>query len=138
MERREFLKTAAAAAGILTVGSISKVSASQGMDFPGVIYTEKNPGKWADKVGGHAPKVSIEGRKVTIVTKHPMTEKHYIVRHTLVTSGGKVIGEKVFYPTDKEAVSTYDLDYETPGYKGKLYATSFCNLHDLWVAEINV
>jgi superoxide reductase len=139
MERRDFLKTAAAVTGILTIGSISKVSANPGMDFTGIIYTKKNPGKWADKVGSHVPKVSIDGKKITVTTKHVMTEKHYIVRHTLVASNGKVIGEKVFYPTDKEAVSTYELYDELPaGYKGKLYATSFCNLHDLWVAEISV
>ncbi|MDI6745061.1 MAG: desulfoferrodoxin family protein [Thermodesulfovibrionales bacterium] len=114
---------------------MTKTSAEAGSDFPGIIYTEKKPGKWKEKVGGHAPKVSVEGKKITIATKHPMTEKHYIVRHTLVDEHGKVIGEKTFYPTDKEAVSTYELP---DGFKGGLYATSFCNLHDLWVTKIDV
>ena len=60
-----------------------------------------------------------------------MTEKHFIVRHTLVTEEGKVLGAKTFSPNDEEARSSYKL---APEYKGKkLYATSFCNKHDMWV-----
>jgi superoxide reductase len=138
MKRREFLKATALLTGSVAMGLHTRAHAAQGIDMPGIIYTEKNQGKWAGKAASHAPKVSLDGRKVTIRTMHPMTEKHFIVRHTLVTEKGTVIGEKVFYPTDKEAVSTFDIDYEASGYKGKLYATSFCNLHDLWVTEFSV
>lgn len=46
-----------------------------------------------------------------------------------------VFGEKTFYPSDKEANSTYELP---PGHKSKLYATSFCNLHDFWATEFRI
>lgn len=47
---------------------------------------------------------------------------------------GKVVGEKVFKSSDKP-VSSFDLP---AGFKGRLYVTSFCNLHDLWVTEITL
>lgn len=131
MNRRVFLKTALAITGGLAVSSISK-KVEAGTYLNGIIYTKDNPGIWKGKEGSHAPVVEISGNKVTVKTKHVMTEPHYIVRHTLVTADGRVLGSKTFKPTDKEAVSTYELP---AGYKGKLYATSFCNLHDLWVSE---
>jgi superoxide reductase len=131
-DRRDFLKKSVLVATGMVVGSSGKVFASSG-DLPkGIIYTAEEPGRWAAKVGSHAPEVKVDGLKVTITTKHPMSEKHYIVRHTLVTAEGKVIGEKTFYPSDKEAVSTYELE---PYHGPRLYATSFCNLHDFWVTE---
>lgn len=100
----------------------------------GIVYTKENPGKWAKKVGGHLPEIVIEGKKVTITTDHGMSAKHFIVRHTLVSKDGEVIGEKTFTPDD-DAVSSYTLP---EGYTGKLYATSFCNKHDFWLAETKV
>jgi superoxide reductase len=87
------------------------------------------------KGGIACPKVRVEGKKVTLTTKHPMSEKHYIVRHTLVSADGKVIGSKTFYPSDKEAVSTYELASISGS---KMYATSFYNLHDFWMTEFRV
>ena len=97
-----------------------------------IINTKKNPGKWAKKVATHAPKVHVEDRNVTITTNHPMSEQHYIVRHTLVSADGKVLGEKTFYPSDKIAVSTFELPDD---HGSRLYATSFCNIHDFWLTE---
>ena len=65
---------------------------------------------------------------------HPMTEKHFIVKHTLLTPEGKVLGEKTFVSTDA-AESTYTLP---DGFKGALWAASFCNIHDLWVTEFKI
>ena len=101
----------------------------------GIVYTAENPGKWSKKVNGHLPQVKVEGKTVTITTDHTMGEAHYIVRHTLVSEDGTVLGEKVFSPADDDAVSTVELP---EGHSGKLYATSFCNKHDLWVAEFTV
>ncbi len=131
-DRRDFLKKSVLVATGLVIGTSGKALADSG-DYPeGIVYTEKRPGRWAKKVGSHAPKVKVDGLLVTITTEHPMTEKHYIVRHTLVTAEGKVIGDKTFYPSDSKAVSTYELEsYHSP----KMYATSFCNLHDFWVTE---
>ena len=132
--RRDFLKTSFAVSVSLAVANITPVFAST-TTFPrGIIYTKDNPARWAKKVGSHSPVVTVEGRQVKIETKHPMSEKHYIVKHTIVSGSGEVLGEKTFYPTDEKALSVFKL-------KGKhslLYATSFCNKHDLWVTEFSV
>jgi superoxide reductase len=131
-DRRDFLKKSVLVATGLVVGTSGKAMADC-KGFPGgIVYSKEKPGKWAKKAGSHAPKVQKDGLLVTVTTEHPMTEKHYIVRHTLVNEKGQVLGAKTFYPSDGKAVSTYELD---PYHPPKLYATSFCNLHDLWVTE---
>ncbi len=67
-----------------------------------------------------------------MTTDHGMSVKHFMVRHTLVDADGKQLGAKTFIPEDGHAVSTNTLP---ENYKGKLYATSFCNKHDFWLAE---
>lgn len=130
--RREFLEGSLLTASAMVFGAFTAASASL-QPFSGIIYTKSNPGKWSEKVGSHAPQISIDGSKATITTPHPMSEEHYIVRHTLVLEDGTVVGAKTFYaPKDTKAVSTFELP---AGYKSKFYATSFCNLHDLWVTE---
>jgi len=133
-KRRDFIKASVA----MTAGAIATrvaPAAAGGASFPpGIIYTKDQPGKWAKKVGSHAPIVSVDGGKVTVKTKHGMSEKHYIVRHTLVSADGEVLGDKTFHPSDDEALSEYEVK---PG-TGTLYATSFCNKHDFWVTEFSV
>ena len=141
--RRAFLKSSLAVAAGFAVGHISPVSAGSTCSYPkgGIVYTKKNPGKWSGKIKGHMPNVTVEGNKVTITTTHGMSEAHYIVRHTLVSKCGKVLGEKTFSPSDAEAKSVFELPDITSKYAWdttKLYATSFCNKHDLWVAEFEV
>lgn len=130
--RRDFLKTSVfLAMGTVAAGAETAFGSEGG--FPtGVVYTKENPGRWAKKVGSHAPEIRVDGNKVMLTTKHPMSEKHYIVRHTLVSADGKVIGSKTFYPSDKEAVSIYEL---SPDHGNRFYATSFCNRHDFWVTK---
>ena len=136
--RRAFLKSSLAIAAGMAVGQVSPVSADS-VSFPkGVVYTKQNPGKWSKKVGGHLPKVEVEGNKVTVTTTHGMTDEHYIVRHTIVSSNGDVLGEKTFSPSDAEAKSVFELSGAQSKYAWDtttLYATSFCNKHDLWVTE---
>jgi len=136
-DRRTFIKTGVAALVGLSAASplLANVSKSEKeINLPGLIYNEKHPGKWKLKVDSHLPKISISGSKVSITTDHGMSEIHYIVRHTLVDKNGNVIGYKTFYPTD-EPKSSFDIP---KGYKGKLFATSFCNKHDFWVKEFAV
>jgi len=136
-DRRTFIKTGMVALlGVTAAGPLlAKGNKSQNeINFPGLIYTEKQSGKWKLKVDSHLPKISISGSKVSITTDHGMSEIHYIVRHTLVDKDGNVIGSKTFYPTD-EPKSSFDIP---AGYKGKLFATSFCNKHDFWVKEFDV
>jgi superoxide reductase len=131
--RRDFLKASLGVAAGVSVAHIGVVSANSSMLPPGLIYTKENPGKWDKKVKSHLPMVKVEGNKVTVETKHGMTEKHYIVRHTLVSESGEVLAEKTFSPDDEAAVSVFEL----PSGKTAMYATSFCNKHDMWVAEIS-
>ena len=133
-KRRDFIKTTLIVAAGTAIGISSAASAKTKLKFSGIIYTAADPGKWSKKIGGHEPKVSVKGKNVTITTNHAMTEKHYIVRHTLVSEKGEVLGEKTFYPSDEKAVSTHVLP---DGHTSKLYATSFCNKHDLWITEFS-
>jgi len=130
--RRTFLERALLVTSALVCGLVRTASAAS-QPFTGIIYTASHPGQWSQKAGSHAPQISIAGREVTITTPHPMSQAHYIVRHTLVLNNGTVVGAKTFFPPqDTTAVSTFTLPAD---YKGGMYATSFCNLHDLWMTE---
>jgi superoxide reductase len=132
--RREFLKGSLVFAGAAIAGS--GVAAQAASMFPvGLVYTKEAPGRWAGKEGAHAPQATVEGKNVTVVTPHPMTQKHFIVKHTLVTADGKFIGEKTFENTDPAAESSFEVP---EGFRGTLWATSFCNLHDLWLTEFTI
>jgi superoxide reductase len=136
--RRTFLKSSLAVAAGMAVGQISPVSADSASFPGGIVYTSQNPGKWSKKVGGHVPNVNVEGNKVTVTTTHGMTDEHYIVRHTIVSGNGDVLGEKTFSPSDAEAKSVFELPDAHSKYVWDTttrYATSFCNKHDLWVTE---
>ncbi len=129
--RRTFIKSSIVAASILALGKTVPTYA-EGFSFSGVVYTKDNPGKWGKKIGSHLPTITRDGGSVTLRTKHPMSPAHYIIRHTLVLADGTVVDGKTFSPTDTKAISTYELP---AGYTGKIYGTSFCNLHDFWVNE---
>jgi superoxide reductase len=132
--RREFLKGSLIVTGAVLMGS--EAQAQTARKFPaGLIYTKDAPGRWAGKEGLHVPQATVDGKTVKVVTPHPMSEKHFIVKHTLLTPNGKVLGEKTFSNTDTAAESSYELP---DGFKGVLWVTSFCNLHDLWFAEFKV
>ena len=137
MDRRLFIK-GMVTAGIAAIAMDRRgagLQAATTVSFPpGIVYTKEQPGKWAKKVASHAPVVTVRGRRLTIETRHPMTVKHYIVRHTLVTPQGDVLGEKTFYPTDPRAMS----EFEVPEGASLVYATSFCNKHDLWVTTVSL
>lgn len=131
-DRRDFLKASLAVAAGMAVAKVSPaVAATEGCPV-GLIYSFAAPGRWAGKEKSHAPVVSREGNKITITTPHPMSEAHFIVRHTLVAANGEILGDKTFTGADQKAVSVYELA------AGKVpkYATSFCNQHDFWVSEI--
>jgi superoxide reductase len=131
--RREFLKGSLAFAGAAVVGSAVPVQA--GSTFPiGLVYTKEAPGRWAGKEGGHAAKVTVEGRTVKVVTSHPMTEKHFIVKHTLITPEQGHRRENLCQYRSSRRVFLR----AAPRFKGNLWATSFCNLHDLWLTEFTV
>ncbi|BCS87131.1 desulfoferrodoxin family protein [Pseudodesulfovibrio sediminis] len=129
--RRVFLKSALALAAGLSLG-VGKAAAETGPFPSGVVYTADDPGMWAGKVKTHLPQVNVMDGKVTVETMHPQSQKHFIVRHTVVGMDGKVVGTQVFSP-DKEPKSSYEITK-----RGEYYATSFCNLHDFWVTKFTV
>ncbi len=132
--RRDFMKTSlVASAGVMA--AISPALAGENTPKNIFAYSTDNPGRWAGKAGSHAPVITHDGNKVTVETKHGMAPMHYIVKHSIVTAEGEVLGENVFFPeTDKKAISSYEIK----GKHTKLYALSFCNLHDLWVTEFTL
>jgi superoxide reductase len=126
--RRDFLQTTAVA-----LASDSTAFAADAVPWPGV-FTSENQGKWAGKAGSHAPQVTVEGGKVAVVTRHGMSVSHFIVRHTVVLADGIDVGGKTFAAEEKSESS-----FELPaGYRGKAYATSFCNKHNMWLTEFTV
>jgi len=134
--RRSFLQASLALGVGALAARTAPVAAAQDSGLPGnIIFTSANPGIWAGKEGSHAPQVTVEGRKVGVFTKHGMSEEHFIVRHTLVAADGTMLGARTFSPSEEEARSEHELP---EGYSGKLYATSFCNKHDMWLTEFAV
>ena len=149
--RREFLKLLALgpAAGVLvpllsergsnTFAQEVESMAAQLERIPeNIIYTKARPGVWKGKDGSHLPMVTSvkEGEvlKVTVETKHGMSAAHYIVRHAIISEAGEVLGAKTFSADDKP-VSTYEIKVDALGKTPNLFVTSYCNLHDLWLAH---
>lgn len=132
--RREFIKSSlAVTAGAVALTGVPAFACSQSK-VNIFAYTKEDPRRWAGKAGSHAPVVTIKGNMVTLETKHGMSSAHYIVKHSVVNSQGKVLGENVFFPDSKKAISTFEIK----GSHKDLTALSFCNLHDLWATEFSI
>ena len=132
-KRRDFLKTSLVTSAGLVAATVLPASAAQDSKEIIFAYTKEHQGRWEGKAGSHAPVITVEGNKVTVETKHGMSDAHYIVKHSLRDSNGNVLGEQVFFPQDKKAISTYVIE----GKYTELYALSFCNIHDLWVTKFS-
>jgi superoxide reductase len=135
MDRRNFLIGSAAATVAATMsGTVHAKEGSASLPPKNIVFTNDNAGRWKAKKGSHLPKIEAAGGKVTISTKHAQSDDHYIVRHTLLLEDGTVVGSTTFTPEDKPLS-----EYELPSnYTGKIFATSFCNLHDLWLNEATI
>ena len=134
--RRQFLlTTAGATAGLLALQGAAGADTEYKLP-DNILYTELHPGRWAAKAKTHLPDIRIQKQdgvtQLFIAIHHPMSDEHYIVKHTVVDSAGEVVGEKTFTPKDKPE-STF---IAPSGYKGVLTVLSFCNLHDLWMATV--
>ncbi len=131
MNRRQianFTLAGAAAAAVLPAAAHAADRAHN------VVFTEQDPGHWAQVAALHVPVLTVADGTLTVKTPHPMTQPHYIVSHSVVLADGKFLDRKTFAYTD-EAVSTHALP---AGYKGRVIVTSTCNLHDFWVKSIVV
>ncbi len=131
--RRDFMKKALVAGGAAVVAGAGRLGAATKFP-PGIVYTQDAPGRWKGREGAHVPKVTITGGTLKMVNTHPVTPQHYIVKHTLLTPEGTVLGEKTFSSSDTPE-STHTLP---AGFKGTVWATCFCNIHDFWLAEVTV
>lgn len=134
MDRRNFLATSAAAAALVSLSGTSRAAETPSLPPVNLLFTPNNTGIWESKKATHIPHLEIKGSKVKVTTPHVMQEDHHIVRHTLLLADGKVVGGKTFTLKD-QPISEYDLP---AGYKGKIFATSFCNQHDMWLVEATV
>jgi len=133
--RRNFMKTSLVTSAGLVAAAVLPASATIDNSKPTIFaYTQEHQGRWEGKAGSHAPVITIEGNKITMETKHVMSEAHYIVKHSLIDNNGNVLGEQVFFPHDKKAISTFVVE----GKHNELYALSFCNIHDLWVTKFSI
>ena len=121
-KRRDFLKASLVTSAGLVAATVLPSSAAENSKANIFAYTKEHQGRWEGKAESHAPVVTIEGNKVTMETKHGMSEAHYIVKHSLLDSNGNVLGEQIFFPQDKKAISTYIIE----GKYTELYALSFC------------
>ena len=131
MDRRTFLLNSTVTATIATLGSTAQASTEISLPPENLIFTEEHTGKWRSKKGTHMPHIEVTGSMIKISTDHGQSKKHHIVRHTLLLEDGTMVGAKTFTFNDAP-ISEYALP---AGYRGKIYATSFCNQHDLWLAE---
>ncbi|MBT5050638.1 MAG: hypothetical protein HOM58_19200 [Rhodospirillaceae bacterium] len=101
----------------------------------GVYYTLSNPGRWAKKAKGHAPRLARTGNKIEVYTKHPMKGfKHYIVKHVLLDHKFNYVSETIFNPGKDQPLSEYDVSK----LGNTIYAVSLCNLHDAWVSALKL
>jgi superoxide reductase len=133
MDRRDLAKSAVLGAAMAVALPLAGNAQTPDPD-ENVVFTEGDPGHWADKVALHVPLVTVVGNTLTVKTPHSMSEAHYIVSHTVVLAGGVFLSRKTFTHMDTP-VSEHILP---PGYKGKVTCTSTCNQHDFWVKSISV
>ena len=151
-ERRRFLKLLAAGpAGALLLPLFSEtgsqtlaeevecVAEKLGHLPKNIIFAKGAEGVWKGKAGSHVPVAEAEedGDKIalSLTTKHGMSATHYIVRHTVVSADGQVLGGKTFSWED-QPTSTFELPSAIDG--KTIFVTSFCNKHDLWIAAVKV
>jgi superoxide reductase len=131
--RRNFLKKSVAVSTVALTAATIPAMAKANSEANIFAYSKENPGRWEGKAGSHAPVVTVKNDTVTIETKHGMAPAHYIVKHTLLSKTGEVLGEKVFFAHDKKAISSFTIK----GGISEYYALSYCNLHDQWVTKFH-
>jgi len=131
MDRRTFLLNSTATAAIATLGNTAQAAIEDALPAVNLLFTKEHAGRWQSKKGTHVPNIKVTGNLVKISTDHGQSKKHFIVRHTLLLEDGTVVGAKTFTANDAP-ISEHELPAD---YKGRIFATSFCNQHDLWLAE---
>jgi superoxide reductase len=134
MDRRHFLLYTATTATAATLTCTAQAIDNSSLPAKNLIFSQDNGGIWEAKKDSHVPSIEVDNDRVTVSTDHGHSKTHYIVRHTLLLADGTVVGAKTFSPLD-EPISEHKLP---TGYNGTIYATSFCNKHDLWLAKASI
>lgn len=140
MQRREFLQAGALAAGAVLL-TPTRARAFELNDLAGgLFYTAESPGRWAGKQGGHAPNLSVrdgdDGRILQVVTGHEMRAfEHYIIKHVVLNDQFRFVTENLFDPTTGKAPVS---EFHIGNYRGRLHVLSVCNIHDTWMASIDL
>jgi desulfoferrodoxin-like iron-binding protein len=104
------------------------------------IFTKTVPGVWAGKEEGHVPQIVFNkvetGLTVTVTVNHEMNpdQPHFIMWVKLKDSENNLLGEKNFQPDDEKAQAVFELT-SAPS---KLIALEKCNLHGLWMEEVEI
>ena len=104
------------------------------------IFTRSDPGAWGGKEDGHVPQIAYEkvesGLKVTVTVSHEMNPEkpHYIMYIMLKDGEDNLLGEREFEATHEKAEAIFELT-TVPS---KLVAFERCNLHGLWMDEVDV
>ena len=121
----------AQAAGVSTADAVRLLAGK-------LIYSADSPGRWTGKEHGHVPQMRVERIgdevRVQVVTRHPMTSDHYIVKHMVLDEQFEILAETLF---------DYSFDYpqshhRLKGVSGRLFAVSLCNIHDSWLSWADV
>lgn len=105
-----------------------------------IVFTRSDPGAWGGKEDSHVPQIVYErmdtGLKVTVTVSHEMNAEkpHYIMNIMLKDGADNLLGEKEFQATDEKAEAIFELT-TVPS---KLIAYERCNLHGLWMDEVDV
>jgi len=105
-----------------------------------VVYTRSDPGAWRGKEDSHVPLIAYEktetGLTVTVTVNHEMNpdKPHYIMTIMLKDGEDNLLGEKEFQATDEKAEATFELTT----IPAKLKAYERCNIHGLWMDEVDV
>jgi desulfoferrodoxin-like iron-binding protein len=104
------------------------------------VYTRSNPSAWSGKEEGHVPQIVYEkmetGLKVTVTVAHEMNPEkpHYIMYIMLKDGEDNLLGEREFEATNEKAEAIFELTTMP----SKLIAYERCNLHGLWMDEVDV
>jgi len=136
MDRRTLLSLGAvgAASGIV-MPRIVFAAADAGDPFKSPLagllyYTEKKPGRWSGKQGGHVPRFDRSGSKIEVTTGHEMDGyNHYIIKHIILDENFGFVHESMFDPHKDSPISEHDIG----GLKNMVFAVSLCNKHDAWL-----
>jgi superoxide reductase len=127
------------AGGLILLSSVTRAAQEASQPQP---YTAKFFGPWNAAVANtHVPQVTYEkmGKALMVTVKvdnHPMDPKkpHWIMWIRVEDVNGKVLAKKEFKATDPAPVAIFHL----ASWPEKLKVFERCNIHGIWLNEVDV